>query len=502
MIKALLQKLSHLNPAIATVLVLLIAFLLRLPQLAGSFWLDEAAQVLESARPFSSQLDIVNDFQPPLLHYITHFAIKLGQPLGLDKAEWWLRTWAALIPGLITIFFTIRLSNQLLKTKASKTWVGLLAGIFIATSSLHIFYSQELRPYSLPAMWASISWWLLLKKKPVGLGLVTALGLFSSYLYPFFLFGQISYVLWTNSFKLKLKKLPTQLLALLGGAVLFLPWLPMFFKQLNAGGVVRTTLPGWSTAVSLPQLKALPLVLGKFLFGVIDLEMTVTFICLGLIVILLVLHLVTTGILDKTKHLISPLAISFFWLVIPLISAWLISFFVPVIRPKRVLLLLPGFYLGLSSLIYLSKSKLKYLLLVLLLGINIFGTFSYFTQSELQRENWRELIWVLENKYTPRSSSNPTVAVFSFPGPFPPWTWYAEPDFPTLSTGVLSVDQISNLDPFLETASDYQTLLVFDYLQDLTDSDRVVLGKLKEQGFAQDTLFAYPGIGFVREMKL
>lgn len=46
-------------------LILLLALALRLPLLGGSFWLDEAAQYLESARPFSQQLAIREDFQPP-----------------------------------------------------------------------------------------------------------------------------------------------------------------------------------------------------------------------------------------------------------------------------------------------------------------------------------------------------------------------------------------------------------------------------------------------------
>ena len=67
-------------------LILLLALILRLPFLNGSFWMDEAAQALESARPLSQQLDIIPDFQPPLIHLILHFAMYLG------REEWWLRT--------------------------------------------------------------------------------------------------------------------------------------------------------------------------------------------------------------------------------------------------------------------------------------------------------------------------------------------------------------------------------------------------------------------------
>ena len=88
-------------------LILFLAFILRLPLLNGSFWMDEAAQALEIIRPLSQQLDIVADFQPPLLHLILHFA------QYFSHAEWWLRTIGALIPGLVTIFFSYKLAEKL-----------------------------------------------------------------------------------------------------------------------------------------------------------------------------------------------------------------------------------------------------------------------------------------------------------------------------------------------------------------------------------------------------
>ena len=170
-------------------LIILLALILRLPLLNGSFWLDEAAQALESSRPLAEQLNIISDFQPPLLHLITHGAIQLG------RAEWWLRLIGALIPGLITILATYKLGQILFKRST-----GRLASILLATSSFHIFYSQELRPYSLPAMFALLSWNFLLDKKfktRPQLILVTVcniLGLYSSYLYPFLLLSQLVYV--------------------------------------------------------------------------------------------------------------------------------------------------------------------------------------------------------------------------------------------------------------------------------------------------------------------
>ena len=46
-------------------LTIFLGFLLRIVNLNQSFWLDEAAQVIESARPLSEQLNIAADFHPP-----------------------------------------------------------------------------------------------------------------------------------------------------------------------------------------------------------------------------------------------------------------------------------------------------------------------------------------------------------------------------------------------------------------------------------------------------
>ena len=56
------------NSDTTTFFIIVGALLLRLILINSSFWLDEAAQALESIRPLSQQLQIQNDFQPPLYH--------------------------------------------------------------------------------------------------------------------------------------------------------------------------------------------------------------------------------------------------------------------------------------------------------------------------------------------------------------------------------------------------------------------------------------------------
>lgn len=131
--------------------VITLALLVRLIQLNSSFWLDEAAQALESQRPLSQQLQLANDFQPPLYHLVVHLLIQFG------TTEAWLRL-ASLIPGLITVWLTMKIGQHLFNRD-----VGLTAGVLLATSQFHLFYSQELRPYALAACLALASFWYWLQ---------------------------------------------------------------------------------------------------------------------------------------------------------------------------------------------------------------------------------------------------------------------------------------------------------------------------------------------------
>jgi uncharacterized membrane protein len=166
-------------------LILVVGLVLRLILINQSFWLDEAAQAIESARPLAEQFDIVGDFQPPLFHLLVHWLMQVG------NMEWWLRM-ASLVPGLITIVYTYKIAKVMFgKTSA------LMAGLMMATSGFHVYYSQELRPYSLAAMWGTMSMWyfLTLLKKSNGWSwryvLTTVAGLYTMYLLPFLTVTQL-----------------------------------------------------------------------------------------------------------------------------------------------------------------------------------------------------------------------------------------------------------------------------------------------------------------------
>lgn len=476
-------------------IIILLAVALRLPLLGGSFWLDEAAQALESARPLSEQLDIAGDFQPPLLHLIVHFALYFGQ------SEWWLRTVAALIPSIFTIFFTYQLAKAL---KLQSPW---LAPLLLATSSFHIFYSQELRPYSLPTLWAVLSWLLLIKHKSLKIWVVISLfGLYSSYLYPFLLVTQLVFLMitkWSKKAKLKslLKTLGWPAMIILLG---FLPWLSKLYAQFQASQLVQLSLPGWKNVVGVSQFKVLALTWGKFIFGVLDIEPNLWFVLSSFLILLPLIYLLLNAIKPKIQSkssLEQTLFLLLTWTVLPLLLAWLVSFFIPILQPKRVLYLLPGFYLLINYLISksLQPRKLSHviacgILAVSLLFINLFSTYHYWQNPKLQREDWRGLIKELLVKYPDITQ---TKVIFAYQAPFSPWEWY-DPKFEAVSLGSLSINAVLNPVDLLQSVFTTHRVITFDYLTDLSDPKRQVLAIINQHGYKQTDLLDYSLIGFIR----
>ncbi|MBQ6449777.1 glycosyltransferase family 39 protein [bacterium] len=469
--------------------ILGLAFLLRLPLLAGSFWLDEAAQALESARPWHQQLQITDDFQPPLLHLLTYMTIHLSHQ------EWWLRFWGALLPGLFTIAGTYCLTRHFSTRRAA-----IAAAALLATSSFHIFYSQELRPYSLSAVWVVWSWYFLLRASSSRSRLfwcfllTTIAGLYSSYLYPFVFGAQLVYLLVCRHYRQCSYAFSSAIIA-------FLPWLPAFLDQLQAGQTLRLTFPGWENIVSFTFVRSSLLTVAKFIYGVLDVEVNFFFVAGTLLIVVLMCMAIFTQfhLLVKQKRIWFQLTII---LILPFLAASLISLFVPVVQPKRVIFLLPFFYLTIAILVFGTRqhrhrvSPVAFALPILLLIINLFSTFCYYTDARLQRENWRDLLATLHRDW----DVTDTAAVFAYQAPFSPWVWYEQTvssPFPTFSTGTYDTSTLVDLNA-ISLLDDYSHIIVFDYLRELTDREDKVLHWLEDHHFVAGKIYTYHNLGQVR----
>lgn len=489
-------------------LILLLAFILRLVRLNDSFWLDEAAQVIESARPLAEQLQIAGDFQPPLMHLLTFFWLKFLAFFGLERSEALVRFLPSVIPGLVSVWATYQIALKLWpKSKISaadsskKYSLAFFSALLLATSPLHIYFSQELRPYSLAMMWGCLSLLSLLNlsqenstkifnKQYLAFIVFNLLGLYSSYLYPFFLLAQLAYLFFVKKINFK-KILPITVPIILG----FLPWLPKLLEQVHVGQALRQQMPGWAEVVSLPQLKSLLFVPLKFIYGLLDLEVNVFFVAITLLIFGLLVYLLFQQ--RKLKSTKQGLIFFGYFFLAPLLIIWLFSFFIPVLQPKRVLFFMPAFFILISQAVSFAQKKhqpLALLLLFSLFAIHLYALLNYWYKPALQRENWRGLVQRIEYNFP----SQDALAVFSFSAPFAPFAYYTENKFPTFATQSLYLPAETDLANKIKVISDYNFVLLFDYLRDLTDPQNQLPALIKDLSFAEIGLIDYPNIGFVR----
>ena len=283
------------------------------------------------------------------------------------------------------------------------------------------------------------------------------------------------------------------LLILLG----YLPWLPSFWQQLQTGQALRQNMPGWDQVVSFNQIKTLVFLPLKFIYGVSDLEFSPYFLLTSLL-ILLFLALSLKNAWPKLTELKHRPAIIFTLahLLLPLLLGWLLSFFVPVLQPKRLLFLLPFFYLLIVAVVELSQKKNLWtkLFLPLLLIINLISVAQYRTRPSLQREDWRSLIAKLNQLLPPKRS----IALFAFEEPFAPWRYYQSENFATLTSNNYDLRQLADPAEHFKTLTEYDYVVVFDYLRDLTDPDDQLPELVKNFGYQESIVLDYPNIGFVR----
>lgn len=126
-------------------LLLAVAAAFRLYALdQNSLWVDEYASLVTARLPLADipAAALTHDaFEPPLYFWLLHVVIAV-----LGDSETALRLLSA-----VTGAITIPIAALLLRAIGGSTWVAIFGALFLAISPLHLWYSQEARPYALVA---------------------------------------------------------------------------------------------------------------------------------------------------------------------------------------------------------------------------------------------------------------------------------------------------------------------------------------------------------------
>ena len=217
--------------------LLLLAAILRFAFLGSmEFWWDEFVTLGRSLPDIPDLLrglmyqspNVATDCSPPLHQLLVHFIMMFG------RSEFIIKT-PSVLCGLATIVFVFLIGKSLFAQR-----VGFFSALFCTVSLFHIYYSRDIRWYSvyyafslgglyfLVRAIASNAWkhWLLFS-------LFLALSLYASYTGATFLAGEVLYIsglvcvlVWKGDRSKAGTMAPRAGLALLVALVLYSPWTP------------------------------------------------------------------------------------------------------------------------------------------------------------------------------------------------------------------------------------------------------------------------------------
>jgi len=396
-------------------LILLAAFALRLYRLgAESLWYDETVST------FLARQDLValtrhtaGDIHPPLYYYLLHF---WGQLAG----------WSEFSVAFLSLFFGVLLIA--LVYRVARAWfdsnVALIAALLVAASPYNLWYSQEVRMYTLGAVLGLASTYFFVRmlgrqssvvrrqspvvshQSPVtssqppavsrqtvlsrdflAYAVLSALGLYTLYYFAFLLvFQNLALLVWLmrnrKSEIINLKsEIEIWISSQLAVLFLYLPWLPIAFRQ-----ATDPPVPPWRSFTPLPNVLAesfSALALGQSL----GLEMTwpiLLFIAALFVFAFVWEHRRPAGDDGSQTEHASRITTSLFLLaytLIPVLVIFALSLWKPLYHVRYVFIYSPGFYilwaLGFARLRNLNVDFRKYASSVLAGGLLLGAAIGY-----------------------------------------------------------------------------------------------------------------------------
>lgn len=368
-------------------IILFVGLILRVVSLNQSLWLDEATTALAAKMPISDFFSkfMPADFHPPLYYLVIHYWSLLFLPAqagGISEIS--LRI-PSVILGVGTVYIVYLIAKEL------KFKYPLVPALFLATSGLHVYYSQEARMYGLVTLLVSYLVLCYIKRDWVKFSILLPLVFLTDYLAIIILPALFIYIIMYKSGEFK-----KIIIASVPLTLAFSFWLPTFYKQISNGISLKESSSGWWNILGPVTFKNIALVPAKFMIGRISFENKNLYLAL----------IVSISIVFVYQMLKSKSKLLWSWFLISLFLGIGLSFFIPTLTYFRYLFILPAFYLLISENI--NKKAI-----ILVLFINILTTSYYLFNTRFQRENWREIATIVgQDKIVMPSNSQKEAFVY------------------------------------------------------------------------------------------
>ncbi|KKS94368.1 MAG: Membrane protein-like protein [Candidatus Collierbacteria bacterium GW2011_GWB1_44_6] len=451
-------------------IITLLGLILRLIYSNQSFWLDEGASLMFAKLPIPQLVEsIKTDFHPPIFYSLLHYWLPLA-----GRSEWLIRL-PFIILATATIPVIFLLCREIFGTKST---IPVVSALFLALNPLHIYYSQELRMYSLVSLLIVLSWLFLVRKKIQMVAIINVLCLFTFYGAIFNIVAEVIYLLFNKSKNYFGHVIFISVPAL----VVFVLWWPVFSAQLSNGNYLKTFLPGWQALSGSLTLKSLILIPLKFILGRISFQPQTLYYLVGGSLVLIFFSIITNSFRNKKTKL--------FWiaLITPLLFGSIISLKTPMLGYWRFLYVLPFFFVLLASGIEAMPRVIKFGTIIWVCGTFIFFNIFFWTNPKFHREDWRGLARFLSGKESQ--------LVIAFPYKFAPLYFYE-----TYTLVVPLLDANYHRIPVDQNFETSKPVYYLDYLADITDPNRTILKSLSGLKLKQTGVYNFNNLGQVYEFQ-
>ncbi len=344
--------------------IFIFAFLIRLIALNQSLWLDEAVtanvvknygftQIISRFSP--------SDFHPPLYYLF----IKLWTNF-FGYSEIALRTPSVLFS--LTTGYVVYLV------------AGVWGAVFFLFNPLIIYYSQEARMYMMATFFLTVALYYFLKNKnQILFGLFISLAFLTFYGSIFLIAAMFIYLLFRKQYK-------TFFVSCFMFLVSVMLVSPLLSQQFLHSKIALNNIVNWSAVLGKASLKNLLLIPIKFSIGRISFYPKWLYWGIAGVWTGLILYQISKIKYQSDGLKLKNVNLMLYFLILPLVLGFIISFFTPMLQYFRFIFLIP-----IMAMILATSNNTSMYRYIEVIGFTIFSLI-YLLFPQFHREDWKNLV--------------------------------------------------------------------------------------------------------------